>query len=78
MRYFVCAATSGDSVCPDTFNMLIISRHPLFRLHPMALSQNYISSAAERLDRAEKTRKGDTIQADYGPYGPVSCHFRVK
>jgi 2-oxo-hept-3-ene-1,7-dioate hydratase len=55
--------------------MLIISRHPLFCPHPMALSQDDISSAAERLDRAEKTRKGDTIQADYGPYGPVSCYF---
>jgi 2-keto-4-pentenoate hydratase len=21
------------------------------------------------------TRKGDTIQADYGPYGSVSCYF---
>jgi hypothetical protein len=55
--------------------MLIISRHPLFCPHPMALSQDDISSAAERLDRAEKTRKGDTIQADYGPYGPVSRYF---
>ena len=22
-----------------------------------------------------ETRKGDTIQADYGPYGSVSCYF---
>ena len=41
----------------------------------MALSQDDISSAAERLDRTEKTRTGDTIQADYGPYGPVSRYF---
>jgi hypothetical protein len=39
----------------------------------MALSQDDTSSAAERPDRAEQTRKGDTIQADYGPYG--CCHF---
>ena len=25
--------------------------------------------------RPIETRKGDTIQADYGPYGMVSCHF---
>ncbi len=25
--------------------------------------------------RPIETRKGDTIQADYGPYGSVSCHF---
>ncbi|HTF76287.1 MAG TPA: 2-oxo-hepta-3-ene-1,7-dioic acid hydratase [Bradyrhizobium sp.] len=25
--------------------------------------------------RPIETRKGDTIQADYGPYGTVSCHF---
>jgi 2-oxo-hept-3-ene-1,7-dioate hydratase len=25
--------------------------------------------------RPIETRKGDTIQADYGPYGPVSCYF---
>jgi hypothetical protein len=41
----------------------------------MALSRDDIRSAAERLDRAEKTRKGDTIQADYGPHGSVSCYF---
>jgi hypothetical protein len=49
----------------------------------MALSQDDIRRAAERLDHAEKTlddmffetRKGDTIQADYGPYGSVSCYF---
>jgi hypothetical protein len=55
--------------------MLIICRHPLFASHPMALSRDDIRSAAERLDRAEKTRKGDTIQADYGPHGSVSCYF---
>src|SRR3979411_1822561 len=26
-------------------------------------------------DGGLKTRKGDTIQADYGPYGSVSCYF---
>ena len=71
----------------------------------MALSNDEIRIAAERLDHAEKTRKlirqislglalepgqvvlagsfirpietrkGDTIQADYGPYGTVSCYF---
>jgi hypothetical protein len=41
----------------------------------MALSQDDISSAAERLHRADKDPQGDTIQADYGPYGPVSCYF---
>ena len=25
--------------------------------------------------RPIETRKGDTIQADYGPYGSVSCYF---
>lgn len=25
--------------------------------------------------RPIETRKGDTIQADYGPYGTVSCYF---
>src|SRR5258705_7112129 len=56
MRCFVCAATSERFSCPDPLNMLIISRPPLFRAHPMALSQDDIRSAAERLDRAEKTR----------------------
>jgi 2-keto-4-pentenoate hydratase len=71
----------------------------------MALSNDEIRIAAERLDHAEKTRKqirqislglalepglvvlagsfirpietrkGDTIQVDYGPYGTVSCYF---
>jgi len=26
-------------------------------------------------DGGLETRKGDTIQADYGPYGSVSCYF---
>jgi hypothetical protein len=42
----------------------------------MALSQDDTSSATERLDRAEKTRKGDTIRADCGSYGSVL--LRVK
>ena len=25
--------------------------------------------------RPIEARKGDTIQADYGPYGTVSCYF---
>ena len=25
--------------------------------------------------RPIETRKGDTIQADFGPYGSVSCYF---
>jgi hypothetical protein len=25
--------------------------------------------------RPNETRKGDTIQADYGAYGSVSCYF---
>lgn len=44
----------------------------------MALSSTQIKSAAERLHQAEKSRtqiKGDTIQADYGAYGTVSCYF---
>jgi 2-oxo-hept-3-ene-1,7-dioate hydratase len=51
----------------------------------MALTTDDIRLAAERLHQAEKTRKqirqlsldhpGDTIQADYGPYGTVSCYF---
>ena len=36
--------------------MLSISLHPLFALLRMALSQDQIRAAAERLDRAEKTR----------------------
>src|SRR4029078_6149206 len=27
--------------------------------------------------RPIETRKGDTIQADYGPYGSVSCYFAL-
>jgi 2-oxo-hept-3-ene-1,7-dioate hydratase len=46
--------------------MLIISPHLLSRGH-MPLSTEHIRAAAER--------KGDTIQADYGAYGSVSCHF---
>jgi 2-keto-4-pentenoate hydratase len=30
---------------------------------------------AGSLIRPIETRKGDTIQADYGPYGAVSCYF---
>src|SRR6185312_4322501 len=37
--------------------MLIKFQHPLFAYQPMALSQDDIRSAAERLDHAEKTRK---------------------
>ena len=54
----------------------------------MALTKDDIRLAAERLNQAEKTRKqirgsfmrpietrkGDTIQADYGAYGSVSCY----
>jgi hypothetical protein len=36
----------------------------------MALSQDEIRSAAARLDRAEKTCKRDTIQADLAPMIP--------
>jgi 2-keto-4-pentenoate hydratase len=47
----------------------------------MPLTKDDIRLAAERLHRAGsflrpiETRKGDTIQADYGAYGSVSCHF---
>src|SRR5207302_10069728 len=37
--------------------MLIIFQHPLFRRSRMALSNDEIRIAAERLDHAEKTRK---------------------
>ena len=53
--------------------MLNIFRHLFLRTH-MALSKDEIRSAAA-LDRAEKTGKRDTIQADGGPYGSVSCYF---
>jgi 2-oxo-hept-3-ene-1,7-dioate hydratase len=36
--------------------MLIISPHPFLRYPPMALTEEEIRAAAERLDRAEKTR----------------------
>jgi 2-oxo-hept-3-ene-1,7-dioate hydratase len=47
----------------------------------MALSKEDIRVAAESLHRAGsfirpiETRKGDTIHADYGPSGSVSCYF---
>ena len=53
----------------------------------MALTKDDIRLAAKRLDQAGQvvlagsfirpieTRKGDTIQADYRPYGSVSCYF---
>jgi 2-oxo-hept-3-ene-1,7-dioate hydratase len=53
----VCDAANIKSICPDTFNMLIIFRHPLFRWSRMALSNDEIRSAAERLDHAEKTKQ---------------------
>jgi 2-oxo-hept-3-ene-1,7-dioate hydratase len=43
--------------------MLIISPHPFsYRLAPSFI-------------RPIETRKGDTIQADYGSYGTVSFYF---
>jgi 2-oxo-hept-3-ene-1,7-dioate hydratase len=36
----------------------------------MALTKDDI-----RLASPIETRKGDTIQADYGPYGSVGCYF---
>jgi len=36
--------------------MLIKFQHPLFAYQPMALSNDEIRKAAERLDHAEKTR----------------------
>jgi hypothetical protein len=52
-------------------NMLSISGIPFttFRMEAgqMVLAGSFI--------RPIEARKGDTIQADYGPYGSVSCYF---
>jgi 2-oxo-hept-3-ene-1,7-dioate hydratase len=42
--------------------------------HGLALEPGQIVLAGSFI-RPIETRKGDTIQADYGPYGSVSCYF---
>jgi len=42
--------------------------------HGLALKPGQVVLAGSFI-RPIETRKGDTIQADYGPYGSVSCHF---
>ena len=42
--------------------------------HGLALEPGQVVLAGSFI-RPIETRKGDTIQADYGPYGSVSCHF---
>jgi 2-oxo-hept-3-ene-1,7-dioate hydratase len=42
--------------------------------HGLALEPGQIVLAGSFI-RPIETRKGDTIQADYGAYGSVSCYF---
>jgi 2-oxo-hept-3-ene-1,7-dioate hydratase len=42
--------------------------------HRLALEPGQVVLAGSFI-RPIETRKGDTIQADYGPYGSVSCYF---
>ena len=42
--------------------------------HGLALEPGQVVLAGSFI-RPVETRKGDTIQADYGPYGSVSCYF---
>jgi 2-oxo-hept-3-ene-1,7-dioate hydratase len=42
--------------------------------HDLALEAGQVVLAGSFI-RPIETRKGDTIQADYGPYGTVSCYF---
>jgi 2-oxo-hept-3-ene-1,7-dioate hydratase len=42
--------------------------------HGLALEPGQVVLAGSFV-RPIETRKGDTIQADYGPYGSVSCYF---
>jgi 2-oxo-hept-3-ene-1,7-dioate hydratase len=42
--------------------------------HGLALEPGQVVLAGSFI-RPIETRKGDTIVADYGPYGTVSCHF---
>ena len=42
--------------------------------HGLALEPGQVVLAGSFI-RPIETRKGDTIQADYGPYGTVSCYF---
>jgi 2-oxo-hept-3-ene-1,7-dioate hydratase len=42
--------------------------------HGLALEKGQVVLAGSFI-RPIETRKGDTIQADYGPYGSVSCYF---
>src|SRR3954447_18868253 len=42
--------------------------------HGLALEPGQVVLAGSFI-RAIETRKGDTIMADYGPYGTVSCYF---
>jgi hypothetical protein len=62
----------------DTLNMLIIFPHlPLRLTWPplgLALEPGQVVLAGSFI-RPIETRKGDTIQADYGSYGSVSCYF---
>jgi 2-oxo-hept-3-ene-1,7-dioate hydratase len=43
-------------------------------VHGLALEPGHVVLAGSFI-RPIETRKGDTIQADYGPYGSVSCYF---
>jgi 2-oxo-hept-3-ene-1,7-dioate hydratase len=42
--------------------------------HGLALEPGQVVLAGSFI-RPIETRKGDTIVADYGPYGTVSCYF---
>ena len=42
--------------------------------HGLALEPGQVVLAGSFI-RPIETRKGDTIQADYGPHGSVSCYF---
>jgi 2-oxo-hept-3-ene-1,7-dioate hydratase len=44
------------------------------KIAPLALEPGQVVLAGSFI-RPIETRKGDTIQADYGPYGTVSCYF---
>jgi len=45
--------------------------------HGLALEPGQVVLAGSFI-RPIETRKGDTIQADYGAYGSVSCYFRLR
>jgi 2-oxo-hept-3-ene-1,7-dioate hydratase len=72
-----------DTIADNAANAGIVLGHPATSVawlankiapNGLALEVGQVVLAGSFI-RPIETRKGDTIQADYGPYGTVSCYF---